>query len=95
MVRQRHVFHLAGYDPIGAAWYRLFKRELATFARTWNVCSAVSDVTPQSEASHAQWKVRSRAPNWQVETTYELLLWDDIVLADFAQPTTKRLARSW
>jgi pimeloyl-ACP methyl ester carboxylesterase len=94
MVRQRHVFHLAGYDPIGAAWYRLFKRELATFARTWNVCSAVSDVTPQSEASHAQWKVRSRAPNWQVETTYELLLWDDIVLADFAQPTTKRLARS-
>jgi pimeloyl-ACP methyl ester carboxylesterase len=94
MVRQRHVFHLAGYDPIGARWYRQFKRELVTFARTWNVCSAVSDLTPQSEASHAQWKVTTRAPNWQVETIYELLLWDDIVLADFAQPVTKRLAKS-
>jgi hypothetical protein len=92
MVRQRHVFHLAGYDPIGAALYRVFKRELLTFARTWNVCSAVSDFTPQSEASHAQWKVTTRAPNWQVETIYELLLWDDIVLTDFAQPVTKRLA---
>jgi pimeloyl-ACP methyl ester carboxylesterase len=94
MVRQRHVFHLAGYDPIGAAWYRVFKRELLTFALTWNVCTAVSDFTPQSEASHAQWKVTTRAPNWQVETIYELPLWDDIVLTDFAQPVTKRLVKS-
>jgi pimeloyl-ACP methyl ester carboxylesterase len=93
MVRQRHVFHLAGYDPIGAAWYRQFKRELAIFARTWSICSAVSEFT-QSSASHAQWKVTTRALNWQVETIYELLLWDDIVLADFGQPMTKRLAKS-
>jgi hypothetical protein len=93
MVRRRHVFHLAGYDPIGAAWYRQFKRELAIFARTWSVYPEVSEFT-QSRASHAQWKVTTRAPNWRVETVYELLLWDDIVLSDFAQPMTKRLANS-
>src|SRR5712692_390818 len=94
MVRRRHVYHVAGYDPIGAAWYRVFKRELVTFARTWNVSSAVSDPTARSEASNLQWNVTTRAPNWQVETVYEPLLWDDIVLADFARSMTKRLAES-
>jgi pimeloyl-ACP methyl ester carboxylesterase len=93
MVRKRHVFHLAGYDPIGGAWYRQFKRQLATFARTWSVCPAVSEPT-QSRASYAQWTVTTRAPNWRVETVYELLLWDDIVLSDFAKPMMKRLANS-
>ena len=94
MVRRRHVYHVAGYDPIGAAWYRVFKRELVTFARTWNVSSTVSDPTPQAEASNVRWNITTRAPNWQVETVYEPLLWDDIVLADFARPTAKRLVKS-
>lgn len=94
MVRRRHVYHIAGYDPIGAAWYRVFRRELATFARTWNVNAAVSDPAPRSEASNAQWKVTTHAANWHVETAYELLLWDDIVLGDFARPLTERLAQS-
>ncbi len=94
MVRRRHVYHIAGYDPIGPAWYRLFKRELGTFARTWNVRSAASDLIPQSEHSNARWTVTTRASNWQVETVYELLLWDDIVLADFAKPMMERLAKS-
>jgi Alpha/beta hydrolase family len=94
MVRRRHVYHIAGYDPIGAAWYRVFRRELATFARTWNVDAAVSDPTPQSQASNARWTVTTRAANWHVETAYELLLWDDIVLGDFAGPITRRLAKS-
>jgi pimeloyl-ACP methyl ester carboxylesterase len=94
MIRRRQVYHVAGYDPIDAGWYRLFKRELGKFAQTWNVSSAVSDPTSQSDASVARWMVTTSGPNWQVETIYELLLWDDIVLADFARPTAKRLVQS-
>jgi pimeloyl-ACP methyl ester carboxylesterase len=94
MIRRRQVYHVAGYDPIGAGWHRLFKRELAIFARTWNVSSAVSDPTPSPEKSVARWTVTTCGPNWQVETAYELLLWDDIVLADFARPMLDRLGKS-
>src|SRR5262249_35259328 len=58
------------------------------------VNAAVSDRAPQAEASNAQWKVTTKAANWHVETAYELLLWDDIVLRDFAGPIAKRLAKS-
>src|SRR5690348_2942212 len=94
MVRRRHVYHVAGYDPIGAAWYRVFKRELVTFARTWNVSSTISDATLESGTSNPRWNVTTRAPNWQVETVYEPLLWDDIVLGDFARPMANRLIKS-
>ena len=94
MVKRRAVFHIAGYDPIGAAWYRLLKRELVTFTRTWNVRSAVSDPRPGAEDVSTQWTVTTRARNWRVETAYEALLWDDIVLDDYARPTGTRLARS-
>jgi hypothetical protein len=94
VVTRRRVFHVAGYDPIGAAWYRIFKREVVTFTRTWNVASETSDLIPRSGTSNARWKVTTRAPNWHVETTYEPLLWDDIVLSDRSQPLTKRLSRS-
>jgi pimeloyl-ACP methyl ester carboxylesterase len=94
MVRWRHVYHVAGYDPVGAAWYRVFKRELAIFARTWNVCSEASDPIRQPEALNVRWNIATRAPNWHVETVYEPLLWDDIVLADFTRPVMKRLAAS-
>jgi pimeloyl-ACP methyl ester carboxylesterase len=94
MIRRRGVYHIAGYDPIGAAWHRIFKRELATFARTWNVSSEVSDPTPRSLNSNPNWVVTTIASNWQVETIYEPLLWDDIVLADFARPMRWRLTKS-
>jgi pimeloyl-ACP methyl ester carboxylesterase len=94
MITRRQVYHVAGYDPIGAGWYRLFKRELGKFAQTWNVSSRVSDPTSQGEASLARWMVTTAGPNWHVGTAYELLLWDDIVLADFACPMIKRLVQS-
>src|SRR5215212_6501613 len=94
MIRRRHVLHVAGYDPIGAGWYRLFKRELATFARTWSVTPSVSDPAPASGASIAQWTITTSAPNWHTQTDYELLLWDDIVLADFARNPADRLTKS-
>ena len=94
MVKRRYVFHIAGYDPIGAAWYRLFKRELAKFAQLWNVRPTLSDLERSSQEPNARWTVVTSAANWRVETVYEPLLWDDIVLSDFARPTRERLAKS-
>jgi pimeloyl-ACP methyl ester carboxylesterase len=95
MIRRRGVYHIAGYDPIGSAWYRVFKRELLTFARTWNVSAEISDYEPPSQNSNPKWTVTTAASNWHVQTIYEPLLWDDIVQADFARPMGGRLSRSF
>jgi len=57
MVKRRYVFHIAGYDPIGAAWYRLFKRELAKFAQLWNVRATLSDLERSTREPNARWTV--------------------------------------
>lgn len=44
--RRRHVFHIAGYDPIRPAQqYRRFVRELAIFQETWGTRATLSDMT--------------------------------------------------
>jgi hypothetical protein len=94
MITRRHVFHVGGYDPIPVeARYRRFQRELAIFERTWNVTAAVSDLEQDPERSRAWWTVTTRGPNWQVQTTYEVLFWDDIILRDFTRPTLSRLGQ--
>jgi pimeloyl-ACP methyl ester carboxylesterase len=90
MIARRHVLHVAGYDPVDARrHHRRFTRELATYAATWNVAASVSE--PVETAHGVAWKVITKAPNWSVETTYELLEWRDIVLRDLAQPAERRL----
>ena len=92
MVRHRHVYHIAGYDPIDAgAQYRRFVRQLDVFRRTWNVDASVSELEQDSDQSRAWWSVRACAPNWQVEAVHEALLWDDIVRGDFTRPLAVRL----
>jgi pimeloyl-ACP methyl ester carboxylesterase len=92
MVRHRHVYHIAGYDPIDAgAQYRRFVRQLDVFRRTWNVDASVSELEQDSDQSRAWWSVRACAPNWQVEAVHEALLWDDIVRGDFTRPLPVRL----
>jgi hypothetical protein len=95
MIRRRHVFHIAGYDPIGASrQHRNFGRQTAAFAKTWHVAAAVSHLERLPDDVGARWTINASAGNWQVETVYEPLLWDDIVLADMARPMPGRLARS-
>src|SRR5260221_14502894 len=92
MVRHRHVYHIAGYDPIDAgAQYRRFVRQLDVFRRTWNVDASVSELEQDSDQSRAWWSVRACAPNWQVEAVHEALLWDDNVRGGFTRPLPVRL----
>jgi hypothetical protein len=78
--KRRHVYHLAGYDPIDCdAQYRRFARQLDRFKRTWPVQASMSELVRSSEQSRAWWTVQAHADDWQVETVHEVLLWDDIV----------------
>src|SRR5436190_296641 len=95
MVRRRHVYHVAGYDPMDAgALYRRFVRQLDVFRRTWSIDASVSALEQAGDKCRAWWTVRSRGPNWQVEAVHEALLWDDIVRADFKRPLAVRLLKA-
>jgi hypothetical protein len=95
MVGRRHVYHLAGYDPIDAgAQYRRFARQRDLFQRTWHVDVALSEQERPNGRPFARWTVRARAGNWQVETVHELMLWDDIVRGDSMRPMPLRLFKA-
>jgi len=95
MIRRRHVYHVAGYDPIDAgAQYRRFARQLEVFRRTWNVEATLSALEESNEQSRAWWTVSARGADWQVEAGHEVLLWDDIVRGDFTRPLPLRLFKA-
>ena len=61
MVRRRHVYHVAGYDPMDAGrLYRRFTRQLDVFRRTWSVDASVSALEQAGDKCRAWWTVRSR-----------------------------------
>jgi len=77
VVRRRVVFHVAGYDPSPPdAMRRRFARELRRFEETWASQATVTDADPAADAS---WRVAAAGPNWQVETDFRLVRWDDII----------------
>ena len=93
MVKRRLVYQIAGYDPVDAAkQHRRFVRGIPTFARTWNVTVAASELAAAAEHAPAHWTVTSCASNWRVDATYVPLPWSDIVLNDFERSTSRRLA---
>jgi pimeloyl-ACP methyl ester carboxylesterase len=93
MVRRRHVYHLAGYDPVDcASQHRRFRRELETFKRTWKVDANASELERRSDGSRVWWTVHARSPGWQVESVHEPFQWDDIVRRDIERP---RALRFW
>jgi hypothetical protein len=102
MVRKRHVFHAAGFDPYGTdVHYRRFVREAARFATTWQVTATVSQLhdeavnRPSAAAfENGHWTVTTAGPGWQVETVYEQLDWSDIVTAELDRPAGWRLVKS-
>ena len=95
MIARRHVYHLAGYDPIdAAALYRRFTRQLDIFRRTWNVNASLSPLDRPADKPSASWTVKADAADWQVEAVHEIWLWDDIVHRDAARPLPVRLYKA-
>src|SRR5256885_7831027 len=78
IVAKRLVFHLGGYDPITpyVVAQRRFVRELARFERTWSAKASMGAL--EENADQAKWSVITKGPNWQVESDYRLVRWDDV-----------------
>jgi hypothetical protein len=93
VIHRRHVFHIAGYDPVSPhQYYRRFVRQLQIFEQTWKVQAGASDLAIGT--SSPSWTVRTTGPNWQVDTVYELFAWDDLVNKDAAGSRVVRLLRA-
>jgi hypothetical protein len=91
MVRKRHVFFIAGFDPYDVGGlYRRFTREAAVCAKTWNIGAKVSELRQSSDLA-GDWTIDASGPNWATQTTYEPWVWHDIVRADVAGPMLPRL----
>jgi hypothetical protein len=76
-VAKRLVFHVGGYDPITphAAAQRRFGREIQRFGLTWSVEASIGAL--KDGVDETKWSVTTSGPNWQVETDYHLIRWDD------------------
>jgi hypothetical protein len=76
-VAKRLVFHVGGYDPITphAAAQQRFVREIQRFGLTWSVKASIDAL--KDGVDETKWTVTASGPNWQVETDYHLIRWDD------------------
>ncbi|WP_019904301.1 hypothetical protein [Methylobacterium sp. 77] len=86
-MRRRHVFYVPGYDPEGRTRYRmLFVRELTLYAKRFGEPKRRPGRAVMGEDGLSQrWTVAAEPAVAGAETSYDVLLWDDIVLKDFAR----------
>jgi hypothetical protein len=77
-IAKRLVFHIGGYDPITppASAQPRFVREIARFQLTWSVKVFIDGL--HDSADQKKWNVTTAGPNWQVETDYRFVRWDDV-----------------
>jgi hypothetical protein len=89
VVAKRLVFHLGGYDPITryVVAQRRFVRELARFEGTWSAKASMGALDENPD--QAKWSVITKGRNWQVESDYRLVRWDDVI-EDFSGQTVWR-----
>jgi hypothetical protein len=78
-VAKRLVFHVGGFDPITPHddARRRILRELGRFEVTWSVKATIDAL--RDGVNENGWRVTTTGPNWQVETDYHLVSWDDII----------------
>ncbi|KMO38537.1 hypothetical protein [Methylobacterium aquaticum] len=93
-VRRRHVVYLPGYDPESNKRYRaLFARELARYAKRFDLGSRkVTRAETRPDGLVQTWTVEAGQPGRETRTTYDVLLWDDLVRADFRRPLLASMA---
>jgi hypothetical protein len=84
-VARRHIFYIPGYDPEGSSRYRmLFVRELARYAKRFGEPKRrISGATLSPDGLVQSWRVAAQPETRGAETTYDVLLWDDLVREDF------------
>jgi hypothetical protein len=96
VVKKRDVVFICGYEiSRPEAHHRRFAKELPLFEATWNVKTDLSPPAVDSKTNVALWKLRTRGPNWQVDTDYRMLWWGDLIASDFELSQARRLLVGW
>ena len=91
-VRKRCVFFLGGYEPIPPQRQReRYIRELTRSAKVWGAQTGVGPLDLVTDIPRATWAIETRGPNWATAAEYRSLLWDDVVISDFARTPWNRL----
>jgi hypothetical protein len=90
VLRRRQIFYIAGYEVLRmVVHYDRLGRQLEIFKRTWDI-SAVASAAQERECG-LSWSIDASGPNWQTRADYEVWGWDDIVRADAAISSPRRL----
>ncbi len=92
IVKKRCVFFLGGYEPIPPQrQHERYIRELSRSEKTWAATAQVGPLELSADRLVGLWRIETRGPNWKTDAEYHSLLWDDMVIGDFARPAWKRL----
>ncbi|UMY17724.1 alpha/beta hydrolase [Methylobacterium organophilum] len=86
-VCRRRVFYLPGYDPEARTRYRLlFVRELSRRAKRFGEPKPeIGPAKLSADGLVQSWTVKAGPSLGDTQTRYDVLLWDDIVMRDFAR----------
>ena len=90
-VKKRDVVFVCGYEisrPEGH--HRRFAKELPLFEAAWNVKADLSPPSVDPHSNVAIWKMKTRGPNWQVDTDYRMFWWGDLIAPDFELSNFRR-----
>lgn len=91
-VKKRLVFYCHGYDPEADSRYRrLFVTGFAQLSRRFGVERKIGPAVADPEIPAVRWTVTAGTPDWETETTYEVLRWDDLVKRDFDRSWIARI----
>lgn len=87
-VRRRLIIYVQGYDPRGLAeYYRMFRREYRDTCALYGLIGKVGKPANDPDRFITTWDATTGGENWQVDTRYMFLRWEDIIRRDFARPS--------
>ena len=94
-VTKRAVFFIGGYDPKSPeAFFDRQERETGRFEKLWSVTvEEQSRETLHDDITRATYRAEDKDKNWSVQTDFNFLTLDDVVLSDFQDSFFKRLKR--
>src|SRR5438552_1086509 len=94
VITRRRVVYVHGYDPQGPqGYYGLFGHLLKRASELWQVKPDLGALASES-SDIACWRVTTSGPNWRVVTNYDFVRYEDIILANMAQPIVRQLLRA-
>jgi hypothetical protein len=86
-VQHRHIIYVQGYDPRGLAqYYRMFRTELRKFGRLYQLSATISRPQSATDGETASWTIETKGDDWQTQTSYDFLRWEDLIQRDLAAP---------